>query len=123
MKESTIWLTVIAVLALGSGLAVWKRAHDQRAAAEQRAQAGKGTGGQRDKTPDKGNGKQPVNSGELAPHLGQAPALPLADGYRDQHGQPFSDEQLRGKVWIANFTFTRCRGTCPEQTRRMAELQ
>ncbi|MCA9177622.1 MAG: VCBS repeat-containing protein, partial [Planctomycetales bacterium] len=41
----------------------------------------------------------------------------------DQHGQPFSDEQLRGKVWIANFTFTRCRGTCPEQTRRMAELQ
>jgi len=29
---------------------------------------------------------------------------------------------LRGRVWVADFIFTRCAGTCPVITRRMAEL-
>ena len=30
---------------------------------------------------------------------------------------------LRGSVWVADFIFTRCAGTCPVITRRMAELE
>ena len=30
---------------------------------------------------------------------------------------------LRGKVWIASFIFTRCSGPCPQVTAAMADLQ
>src|SRR5262249_9494553 len=30
---------------------------------------------------------------------------------------------LHGSVWVADFIFTRCAGTCPMITQRMAELQ
>lgn len=30
---------------------------------------------------------------------------------------------LRGKVWIADFIFTRCSGPCPLMTMKMSELQ
>lgn len=41
----------------------------------------------------------------------------------DQEGQPFSIEKLRGKVWVADFIFTRCSGTCPVMAQRMYEIQ
>ena len=41
----------------------------------------------------------------------------------ERQGQPFGSEQLRGKVWIVNFIFTRCPGICPALTRQMAGLQ
>ena len=41
----------------------------------------------------------------------------------NQAGEPFGSEQLRGKVWIANFIFTRCVLSCPVQTTHMATLQ
>jgi len=41
----------------------------------------------------------------------------------DQNGEPFGTEQLSGKVWIVDFIFTRCGGTCPRMTLGMAELQ
>ena len=41
----------------------------------------------------------------------------------DQHGQAFGSRELYGKLWIANFIFTRCRATCPQQTDTMAKLQ
>lgn len=41
-----------------------------------------------------------------------------------EDGKPFrSDEALRGKVWVANFVFTRCPTICPLFTRKMAEVQ
>ncbi len=33
---------------------------------------------------------------------------------------PLSKEDLKGKVWIADFIFTSCAGPCPVMTRRMA---
>ena len=30
----------------------------------------------------------------------------------DQNGQPFTPEQLRGKVWVAHFFFTTCTQGC-----------
>jgi protein SCO1/2 len=41
----------------------------------------------------------------------------------DQHGEPFGSEQLRGRVWVANFIFTRCATVCPLFTKEMYEVQ
>src|SRR5689334_13798863 len=42
---------------------------------------------------------------------------------QDQAGQPYGLSDLRGRPWIAAFIFTRCGGTCPMMTARMARLQ
>ncbi|MFZ4597730.1 MAG: SCO family protein [Terrimicrobiaceae bacterium] len=39
-----------------------------------------------------------------------------------QDGSIVSPASLRGKIWVANFIFTRCQGPCPVMTSRMAEL-
>ena len=41
----------------------------------------------------------------------------------DQHGRPFGLDDLRGRVFVADFIFTRCAGTCPMITHRMKALQ
>jgi protein SCO1/2 len=40
----------------------------------------------------------------------------------DQEGEPFTNASVSGKVWIANFIFTRCAGPCPTMTAEMASL-
>jgi len=40
----------------------------------------------------------------------------------DQTGKPFGLDDLRGKIWVASFLFTRCQGPCPVISSRMAEL-
>jgi protein SCO1/2 len=42
---------------------------------------------------------------------------------QDQDGRPMSPVQLRGKIWVADFIFTRCGGPCPLMSSKMAELQ
>jgi protein SCO1/2 len=41
----------------------------------------------------------------------------------DQNGQTVTKADLRGKIWIADFIFTRCAGPCPLMTARMLEMQ
>jgi protein SCO1 len=53
------------------------------------------------------------------PSLGVLPAFALTD----QDGKPLGSAELRGKVWVAAFMFTRCPTICPRITRRMRELQ
>jgi protein SCO1/2 len=43
--------------------------------------------------------------------------------FTNQYGQPYGSKQLSGKVWIANFIFTRCPTICPVFTQKMGELQ
>ncbi|MEM9753882.1 MAG: SCO family protein, partial [Planctomycetota bacterium] len=50
---------------------------------------------------------------------GPAPEFKLVNRF----AEPFSAEDLRGKVWVANFMFTRCPGICPVLTRHMGGLQ
>ncbi|MBL4700463.1 MAG: SCO family protein [Phycisphaeraceae bacterium] len=38
-------------------------------------------------------------------------------------GNRFDSKQLQGKVWIADFVFTRCMGPCPMLTLQMAKLE
>ncbi len=40
----------------------------------------------------------------------------------DQTGTPIGLKDLKGKIWVANFIFTRCQGPCPVMSSRMAEL-
>ena len=40
----------------------------------------------------------------------------------DQSDNAFGAAQLDGKVWVANFMFTRCPATCPIQTANMGRL-
>jgi len=53
------------------------------------------------------------------PRLGQLPAFSLTD----QNDQPSGLAQLRGKVWVADFIFTRCPSICPLLTAKMARIQ
>jgi protein SCO1/2 len=39
-----------------------------------------------------------------------------------QDGKTVSSEDFKGKIWVANFIFTRCAGPCPMMTSRMAEV-
>jgi protein SCO1 len=41
----------------------------------------------------------------------------------NQFDQRFGSEDLAGKIWIADFVFTSCRGPCPIISSRMSELQ
>jgi cytochrome oxidase Cu insertion factor (SCO1/SenC/PrrC family) len=41
----------------------------------------------------------------------------------DQNGQTVTNADFRGKIWIADFIFTRCAGPCPLMTARMLEMQ
>ncbi len=53
-----------------------------------------------------------------SPALFPAPKFSLTD----QNAQPFTQADLKGKVWVVDFIFTRCGGACPVMTQRMIEL-
>jgi protein SCO1/2 len=56
---------------------------------------------------------------EPLPVLGTVPEFVLTE----RSGQPFGLHDLRGQIWVADFIFTNCAGTCPIMTTAMAELQ
>lgn len=53
------------------------------------------------------------------PVVATVPAFELTD----QSGAAFGSKQLLGKVWVANFVFTRCPTICPTFTAKMARIQ
>ncbi|MBK9089013.1 MAG: SCO family protein [Holophagales bacterium] len=61
--------------------------------------------------------RRPSDGTDL-PRLGAAPAFDLVS----EQGKTFSHADLAGKVWIADFIFTRCGGSCPILSARMAAL-
>lgn len=56
---------------------------------------------------------------EQLPVIREVPEFSLTD----QNGQTVTNADLRGKIWIADFIFTRCKGPCPLMTARMLEMQ
>jgi protein SCO1/2 len=48
-----------------------------------------------------------------------APAFSLID----QNGQPITDQQLKGNVWVAMVFFASCPGVCPVMNSKLAKLQ
>lgn len=67
----------------------------------------------------------PVLHSALPAPLPPPPVLGTVPDFRlvDQTGAPFGRERLNGRVWIADFVFTRCPDVCPEMTGRMAAIQ
>lgn len=55
----------------------------------------------------------------VLPVLGTVPDF----SFQSQAGKPVTKDDLLGKIWVADFIFTRCPGPCPAMTARMAELQ
>ena len=53
------------------------------------------------------------------PSYGAAPYFLLTD----QEGRSFDSGSFQSRVWIADFIFTSCAGTCPGMSAKMAELQ
>ncbi len=43
--------------------------------------------------------------------------------FTERSGEPFGLQQLRGHIWLADFIFTNCAGTCPIMTSQMNALQ
>jgi cytochrome oxidase Cu insertion factor (SCO1/SenC/PrrC family) len=43
--------------------------------------------------------------------------------FTERSGKTVTDADLKGKVWIAGFIFTRCSGPCPHVTATMRSLQ
>ena len=52
------------------------------------------------------------------PRLGRLPEFSL----EDHRGQPATLAGLKGRIWVADFIFTRCGAACPAMTARMARL-
>ncbi|MFM2093610.1 MAG: BsSco, partial [Planctomycetota bacterium] len=72
--------------------------------------------------PDQATRSRPTGSDlskRQPPALLPAPAFSLVD----QYGQPYGSDDLRGKVWIGTFFFTRCVATCPKQSESLRKLQ
>ena len=66
-------------------------------------------------------GYRPVNRStalRLQP-LGVAPPFSLTDS----RNQVFSHEDLKGKIWVADFFFSTCAGPCPLMSANMKTLQ
>jgi protein SCO1/2 len=61
----------------------------------------------------------PLPPPRTLPEFGPAPAFSLTE----RNGDKFSSEELKGKVWIADFIFTRCAGSCPLMSTQMRDLQ
>ena len=59
----------------------------------------------------------PTESLELAVY-GQVPDFSLIDSNANE----FSSNQLKGKIWVADFIFTKCAGPCLIMSQKMAEL-
>lgn len=41
----------------------------------------------------------------------------------DQAGEPFDNADMRGKVWVVGFVFTRCQSLCPPVSAAMTRMQ
>lgn len=63
-----------------------------------------------------------------APSLGVPSTLPVlytapTFNLTDQNGASFSSEKLKGKVWVIDFLFTKCKHECPMMTNAMKNVQ
>ena len=56
---------------------------------------------------------------EAPPVLGQLDSFSLYD----QRGRQFTEQDLDGSIWIADFIFTGCQAACPMLTSKMRALQ
>lgn len=49
--------------------------------------------------------------------------VPFDEKLTERSGRSMKLEALKGKIWVADFIFTRCAGPCPMISRKMVDLQ
>jgi len=60
----------------------------------------------------------------MCPATGAHPVLPGSGVFIvERSGKTVTRHDLAGKVWIADFIFTNCGGTCPMMSEEMRKLQ
>jgi cytochrome oxidase Cu insertion factor (SCO1/SenC/PrrC family) len=66
----------------------------------------------------------PSGSPALPKNVEPALDIPVPDfSFTERSGKTVTNADLKGKVWVASFVFTRCTGPCPQMTASVARLQ
>ena len=66
----------------------------------------------------------PASQTVLPKNVEPAIDMPVpAFSFTERSGKTVTNADLKGKVWIASFVFTRCTGSCPAVTASVAKLQ
>jgi protein SCO1 len=66
---------------------------------------------------DSTSGEVKISNGDTVFH--QIPPFHLID----QEGKPFTNQEVKGKVYIADFIFTRCGSICPTMSKELSRFQ
>jgi cytochrome oxidase Cu insertion factor (SCO1/SenC/PrrC family) len=66
--------------------------------------------------PVREEGAAPGEPGGPLPELGAVPDF----SFTERSGRVVARKDLLGRIWVADFIFTSCAGTCPVMTSRMA---
>lgn len=67
--------------------------------------------------------QSPPASARLNPQLAAQQLTIPPFQFTERDGEPFGGEDLKGKIWIADFIFTACAGPCPMMSIGMSDLQ
>lgn len=65
----------------------------------------------------------PGEKAYLEDENGQVRIVPDYNTLTDQEGKKFDSKILKGKVYVADFVFTRCTGICPTMTTQLTRVQ
>jgi protein SCO1/2 len=102
-RTRVLWIALVAALLVALGAGAWTYL------------AGRG----RTAPVEASSGAAPVPSLVSAAEGEPLPAFSLTD----RSGRTVTLADLQGKVWIADFIFTRCPNICPELTRKMRDVR
>lgn len=118
-----LWCLALVVMAAVVCLQVWNHRRQQTAAAENlppEAQMHLG--------PVSGNAGPAGSNSVIARNSADGTGLPILFhvpdfSLTDQHGNPATAAELRGHVWVVDFIFTDCAGSCPVLSSKMEGLE
>ncbi len=127
MQRNTLLIVLLAVVSLATSLLIGLRVAQKQTPAPGNSPGNFG-GNAKGTSGGSGGSGGAGGAGGLMVAKGQLPGVPVLVQLPDfvlteRSGDAFGAEQLRGKVWVANFVFTRCAGPCPMIPSRMAQLQ
>lgn len=107
-----LWVGLVLALAIAVGAGAWSAlSRMERTSPASDPSAPGGTGG----------GAPPAHRAGAGSMPGDEPLPEFA--LTDRSGRIVTREDLAGKVWVANFIFTRCPSVCPDLTRKMANVR
>jgi protein SCO1/2 len=107
------WAASLALLALGAGALVASRSFLGPREGKPKAPPCCTVEG------DAGDPFAAQDAGGPLPILGEVPDF----AFTERSGKPAGRKDLLGRIWVADFIFTSCAGTCPVMSMHMAAVQ